>query len=181
MTRQTFEHPQKAAVIERLRACLDMLRARPQFSEFPTPHLYFYEGRAAAGLAHPVSNRIGLHATLLSENTASMLQETVPHELAHVAVYWYWERRVPRGRRPSSHGAEWKHLMRHVFGVEPERTHSYDMSNVKVRRQRRWIYTCACEGEQHVVTTARHNRYSRRPGMFRCVRCRSAIHFHGQA
>ena len=180
MTRKSFDHPHRDAVDARIAECVTALRATPGFACFPDVRRYFYTGSSAAGTAHCGQDMIGLHATLLTENLQSMLRETVPHEIAHLAAFWYWQQDIYMRRCPKGHGREWQRIMRGVFGVEPERTHNYSMANVKVRRQARWAFGCGCPGRVHNVPTVRKNKYLSRPGMFICRRCRTPLTFIGQ-
>lgn len=169
---------QMDAVLLRVAALSALVRTRPGFAGFRTPDVYFYDKRRAAGLAHPMQHRVGFHATLLAENFDSMLRETVAHEVAHIVVYWKWRVVASMGaRRPQPHGCEWRAVMSGLFNVEPERTHSYDMGNVAVRRQRRWAYACGCRA--HSVTTSRHNAIGG-GRTFICRACRSPLKFTGE-
>lgn len=165
-------------VMNRVVELCALVRARPGCAGFPVPDVYFYDKRRAAGLANLRTHQVGIHSTLLEENQESMLRETVAHEVAHLVVYWRWLN-VTRmtTRRPQPHGCEWKAVMRGLFGVEPERTHSYDMANVAVRRQRRWAYACPCR--THKIPTARHNKILA-GRTFICSHCRGTLNLLGE-
>lgn len=175
---------QKSAVLDRVRECWKLANALPDFAGFPCPAVYFYDKRRAAGLANLRTHMVGIHETLLVENFDSMIHETVAHEVAHLVVHWRWRQRAFDGatsryvgKRPAPHGCEWKAVMRRIFGVEPERTHAYDMSSVAVRRQRRWAYACPCR--THKIPTARHNKISAGK-TFVCSACRGTLNFLGE-
>ncbi|MDX1604904.1 MAG: SprT-like domain-containing protein [Candidatus Competibacterales bacterium] len=121
-----------------------------------------------AGQAHctPDSNpMIRLNPILLTEND-DFVTETIPHEVAHVGVF-YWLSRKPR--RP--HGPEWQRLM-HLLGEEPRRCHRYDVSNVLTRRLKRYPYVCGCRS--HELTSIRHHRV-RRGVRYRCRCCGNVL------
>jgi predicted SprT family Zn-dependent metalloprotease len=66
------------------------------------------------------------------------------------------------------------------FGFTPDRCHNYDMTGVKVKRQKLFDYTCACPGRTHKLTTVRHNRVQN--GYYkdlRCTRCNRQVAFAG--
>lgn len=104
---------------------------------------------------------IRLNPVLMAENDV-FVAETVPHEVAHVGVF-YWLGRP--ARRP--HGREWRRVM-HLLGAEPSRGHCYDVSNAVTRRLTRFRYACDCR--EHQLTSIRHNRI-RRGAEYRCRTC----------
>ncbi len=91
------------------------------------------------------------------------LNDTVPHEVAHYVV----DRRYRRRCKP--HGAEWQAVMRR-FGIDnPRATHDTNLDGLPVRRQRRYLYYCAC-GEVPLSAT-RHNRILHKGARYLCRRC----------
>ncbi|WP_232059127.1 SprT family zinc-dependent metalloprotease [Kineobactrum salinum] len=98
---------------------------------------------------------------------AENLRHTVPHEVAHYAVYRRWGQ-----RRLRPHGPEWRWLM-DCFGVPPRVTFDLDLAGVPVRRQRRYPYRCACR--EHAVSTVRHRRVLRGQASYRCRDCDSEL------
>lgn len=165
----------KRATLARVAECWDKASRGPD-DIGPCPAVYFYHGRRAAGLAHG-DHTVGFHAGFLASNTENMLHETVPHELAHIIVIRRAIRASRAGtllRRPQPHGREWKAVMRRVFGVEPERTHSYDMSVSGARTLRVIPYTCPC-GTTHMIT--RRRAASVEAGKrYICRKCRGYIY-----
>jgi len=98
------------------------------------------------------------------------LNLTLPHEVAHVAAYTIW------GRKINPHGFEWGRVMR-WFDVSPERCHDMDMTGVKVRRQQRFAYKCNC-GQNHRLSVTLHNRHQN--GRYRiCSLCHSRLVYVG--
>lgn len=174
---------QKSAVLDRVRWCWK--EAQALFPGFPCPAVLFYDKRRAAGLAYLQRHMVGIHETLLVENFDSMIEETVAHEVAHLVVHWNWTQSRDKRRaagmtdpmRPKPHGCEWQAVMRAVFKVEPQRTHSYDMANVQVRRQRRFAYACPCR--THKVATVQHNKMQRGRS-FVCSSCRGSLTLLGE-
>lgn len=167
-------------VLDRVVELVALVRAVPGCESFPVPDVYFYDKRSAAGIAHTLAHRIGIHDTLLRENEASMLHETVAHEVAHLVIAWRHRKAIDAGRnvrRPAPHGCEWKAVMRGLFKVQPERTHNYSMANVAVRRQRRFAYACPCR--VHKIATVKHNKILRGARLI-CTSCRSPINYLGE-
>lgn len=122
------------------------------------------KGMAAgqARLHDGVRPRIRLNPVLLAENGEEFLTHTIPHEVAHLAVFYHYRR-----RRVRPHGPEWQQLMRR-FGAEPRATHTFDVSNSRTRRLRTYRYACTCREVE--LTSIRHNR-ARRGVRYYCNEC----------
>lgn len=89
------------------------------------------------------------------------LNETVPHEVAHL-VTW-----LLHGSRVRPHGKEWQAVMRGLGVASPKAYHDFEPAG-NPRRQRRWHYRCSCR--EHQLSTTRHNRIIK--GMaYTCTRC----------
>lgn len=118
--------------------------------------------RTTAGRAFCVKKAIHLNYTLLIKNP----QEVIPtfiHELAHIYAHILY----PSG---SSHGKEWRRV-HCALGMEPERTHSMNVGDLK-RRQTRIDYFCDCK--IHKITTRRHNMISKGE-RYVCRLCKSIL------
>ncbi len=154
----------------------ELTRMAQELCEYPRPRVEYVRNGASAGRAHYDRNTIVLHETLLEENPDDMLEHTVGHEVAHLVAF-----RIAH-HKGCGHGRIWKSVMAH-FGLPANRTHGYDLSNAKVRRQRRWIYTCPCD--THFLTTVRHNRSQeyRKRGieLYRCRKCHKSLTFKCEA
>ena len=84
-------------------------------------------------------------------NTEEYIRQTVAHEIAHILVW------VNYPHKTQPHGREWRNIMI-MFGLVPNRTHRYDMSTVKVRRQKKHLHVCSGCGAEFMLSTTRHNR-----------------------
>ncbi|HXG29821.1 MAG TPA: SprT-like domain-containing protein [Nevskiales bacterium] len=82
---------------------------------------------------------IRINRELLQRHPQQMLDQVVPHEVAHYVVWALW----PGRTRP--HGREWRAVMRH-FGKPPEVSHR--MAARPSRHVRRLPFTCGCEAPQ---------------------------------
>lgn len=102
---------------------IERARALPRFDELatpiPRPRTVFDLRGATAGMA--VTERSGpnqceqwirIHPQLLLRYPVRMIQQTVPHEIAHLVVDWY----LPQVTDP--HGPEWMAVMVY-FGRPP--------------------------------------------------------------
>lgn len=118
----------------------------------PVPEVLFdLRGRAAGQAVFARRTRrchVRLNAALLISHPREMLEETVPHEIAHVAVYRLY------GRHAKPHGAEWKALMQ-AFGVDASPCHSLPVQ--PTRQLKRFRYACGCD-EPAWLTSIRHKR-----------------------
>jgi len=119
----------------------------------------------AAGQANYRENKIRFNRQLLEKYTPEFVDQTVPHEFAHLVAYQKFGRRI----RP--HGMEWKRVME-AFGVTPTRTHNFDVS--PTRRLKRFHYRCHCPGSDYQLSSIRHNRIQR-GRIYLCRKCGSSL------
>ena len=129
----------------------------------------------AAGQANYRENRIRFNRDLLEKYTHEFVNQTVPHEFAHLVAYRKF------GRTIKPHGLEWKSVMI-ALGVEPERTHGFKVA--PSRRLKRFVYRCECPDSAYELTSIRHNRIQR-GGVYLCKKCQSPLQqalkdFHGE-
>jgi SprT protein len=110
----------------------------------------------ASGVAFIRYNR-----ALLARHADAFLAQTLPHEVAHYLTYLRF------GRRAQPHGQEWQQIMQSL-GADPRRCHEFDVSGLKTRHVRRFVYHCRC-GDQE-LTSIRHHRIQRGAG-YTCRRC----------
>lgn len=173
MRATTLEKPTKLnsyhvdIIKNKIEACYQ--KAEKYFDKkFERPHVKFMDNITMCGLAcrqrigNEIVGVIGLHETFFIENQHDMVHDTIPHEVAHLLV----DEIYGRVKRP--HGPEWQRMMKFVLNVEPNRGHSYDMTNINVRRQRRITYSCDCR-EHRVSATMHHKMVDGRK--YGCKRC----------
>jgi len=108
--------------------------------KYPLPSVVFDLKGHTAGYAHYQENKIRLNIDLLTRYTDDMINDTIPHEVAHLIAYQKYGRQI--GGSP--HGAEWRHVAE-ALGCNGKRTHSYETKPARVTRQ--FLYTCPCENE----------------------------------
>jgi SprT protein len=95
------------------------------------------------------------------------LTNTVPHEVAHYAIYCLYG---PKAVRP--HGKEWKELMLQ-FGVTPTRTSVLDLEGIPTRQQQRYSYRCNCT--DHLISSRRHNKITDGKAKYFCRSCKTEL------
>lgn len=116
----------------------------------------------------PVAIRFNLP---IARHNPDTIRRTVAHEIAHAVAV------LVHGRKALGHGTHWRQIMAH-FGQPATRCHDYDKSQIRIRRQRRFIYHCACPDPQ-LLSTVRHNRQQHGKQHYYCRRCRMPLHFTG--
>jgi SprT protein len=122
----------------------------------------------AAGMArfHPGGScTIRYNKTMLAENGQAFIEQTVPHEVAHLVA------RVVHGHHIRPHGDEWRSIMR-LFGAKPIRCHNFTVTQTSRREMRYFPYRCACS--EHQLSAIRHHRTLAGTTYF-CRRCGSPL------
>ena len=112
-------------------------------------------GKAAGQLRRYQDGRLVIRYNLAIARLQpqAFIDETVPHEVAHLLVW------LLHGRKARAHGPEWQSMMRYLGIEQPQRCHQFEMPQGNTRRQRRWAYRCDCS--EHQISTVRHNRMQR--------------------
>lgn len=152
-----------------------LLKAQKYFPHsFEIPVINYNLRGRSAGQAVTNSNGtsiLRLNPILLAENFEDSLANTVPHEMAHIIA----DSRYGLSIKP--HGSEWKHIMIHVLGANPTRTHHYDVSNVALRTRKveKFVYSCGCK--THTLSAIKHNRMLRNPDTYICRICKGKLFF----
>jgi SprT protein len=168
---------QKHDIDKKISECLEI--ANKQFPLGPplpkgqvSEHAYTWptvtfdlKGRTA-GEAWASDIRLNIH--LLHEFYDEMLNQTLPHEIAHCVVIQKYGYGAP------SHGYDWKEVMR-AFGLPPNRTHTMPTKAARVH-PRPHRYVCHVCGKQWKLTNRMHNSIQSGRGR-RCNRCKSPIYY----
>ena len=142
------------------------IQAKGLFNVSVEPEISYDLRGQAAGQANYRQNKIRFNLDLLEKYTHEFVEQTVPHEFAHLVAYQKF------GRRIKPHGLEWKSVMI-AFGVKPTRTHSFKVT--PSRRLKRFLYRCECHGSSYELTSIRHNRIQR-GNLYLCKKCQSPLH-----
>lgn len=184
----------QARVFKEIERCL-AIAAQHFGRNFQFPKVTFDLRGTSAGRAYGDKWLISINPVLLVENEEEMVRVTVPHELAHLIDYeMYPETRMRKvigyrqGRavlsKRSVHGATWRRIM-NLFGADPSRCHTMDVSNARVRTRdrHRFTYRCHCGHGAHVIGPKYHKNIQtgRRGYKFRaCGHHIETRHFVGQ-
>ncbi|MEO5341930.1 MAG: SprT-like domain-containing protein [Gammaproteobacteria bacterium SHHR-1] len=109
--------------------------------------------------------RIRYNLALAKPQPEAFIQQTVPHEVAHVVTRLLHPRARP-------HGPEWRAVMAHLGIADAQRCHSFAVTPPG-HSQRRWPYRCPCR--EHQLSTTRHNRILRGERNYLCRYCGSLL------
>jgi SprT protein len=138
--------------------------------------IYDTKGKAAGWASYCYFNpRINLNPILLNANEDEMLNQTVPHEVAHIVTHMVFP-------GASSHGREWRSVMR-VFGVRADRCHNMDIGVVyKAQGKKMFVYHCGCmvsgKNKDIIVTGNMHTRMGR--VQYKCRDCNQVAVYKGE-
>ena len=157
----------KNQITEKVLECLTQAEIKSG-KVFKMPRIDFsLKGRCAGQyIFHAFKGQsLRFNVEMAVQNGQAFIDRTVPHEVAHLVAFHLYGPRV-------NHGYEWQNIMTQYFNTDPSRCHTYDMTNVTVKRQRRFEYKCDCKTFQ--ITTVRHNKM-RRGKTYTCRSCREPI------
>jgi SprT protein len=145
-------------------------KARAKFElDLPTPRITFdLRGHCAGQYVRKLEREtLRFNFDLLNRYPQEMLDQTVPHEVAHLVA-----RHVHMGRRIRSHGREWQAIMR-FFGCEPSRCHN--METTPARQTRKYAVACDCP-EQHIYVGRRvRDRIAFGLRKYTCKVCKGSV------
>lgn len=134
----------------------------------PEPEIRFDLRGKAAGMVvfYPKRKQvIRYNRKMLAENGQVFIDQTVPHEVAHLVA------RFLHGSRIRPHGIEWRSIMV-LFGADPIRCHNFPTPAGNRRRMRYFSYRCTCS--THQLSAIRHNR-TQAGVTYLCRRCGSPL------
>lgn len=156
-------------VIDKVNETVTKLNSIYKFS-MANPNIHYDVRGTKAGVAKSHTMSVHFNPTLAIENWDNFINDTVPHEVCHVAV-WQWAEYFKKPY-PKPHGSRWKIMMFDV-GVNPRRTHDYDVSNVKQKNVKKYQYKCGCATPIEVSSII-HNRIQK-GSLYRCLKCRTSL------
>ncbi len=135
--------------------------------KFKTPTIEYTVKGVVAGYADYLTWTVNLNLFYLLNEHENMIEDTIPHEIAHLIAFRVYGRIKP-------HGWQWQSVMR-SFGLDPVRCHEYEDKDVRtgIRRTRQFTYTCLCS--QPVTCGLNvHNKIQKGRNHF-CRKCRSKM------
>lgn len=153
---------QKAQIIAKVAFYTARLNERYN-ANLPVPETRFAVTGNAAGHAHLIQGFVDFNQQIAARNF-DKFDKTVAHEVSHIFAYKLFH--------DSGHGRFWK-IVFSFLGFTPDRCHSYDMTGVKVRKQKRFKYACGCVGKIHELSKVKHNRFQ--AGKYTSLKCRCCM------
>lgn len=162
---------QRAAIVLKAHECIELLNKKYNALMKPCAVSFALKGKVA-GTAHVPSWTININEQLAVQNFDEQLNDTVPHEVAHLACGAIYpetlERAAPRifrradGRtrirraKRDIHGAQWQEIM-YALGVKPTRCHNMDVGPRKIKSTSE-IWTCSGCKHDYVISGQRHKK-----------------------
>lgn len=160
----------KAAAERRVMECLEIAKLKAGIS-LKYDGVIFFDNSRAAGYVYPTrSNVVYLNLPLMMRNEKDFLEDTIPHEVAHLVARAI---QVKSGRVEGAHGKTWKAVMSRVYGLNPVRCHSYEVSGIG-RKTKTYKYICSCK--KFEVGSVRHNKMMK-GAKYTCKLCKKHLVF----
>ena len=126
----------------------------------PYPKIMYKVRGTCGGKAHLKEFAVNFNEGLLVDNLSEYLNQTVPHEVAHLVDFrknGLQFKYTRRGPQQVAHGPTFYRIMRD-FGVKEKRTHSMDVSKVRTKRTTtKYVYACTC-GSEVTLGAIRHKK-----------------------
>ncbi|MGZ8890306.1 MAG: SprT family zinc-dependent metalloprotease, partial [Nitrososphaeraceae archaeon] len=119
-----------------------------------------------AGKAQYLTFSIKINPAYLLQHTEEYINQTIPHEVAHLGVYQVYH--INKGMKVDAHGPEWKNMMIRI-GARPDRCHSMVIEGYHGKPKPKHAYKCGCgaiitvgpkvhSNIQHTMQVYRHNK-----------------------
>lgn len=136
-----------------------MRKARELFPSFryaPECKVYFYETGRTAGKAHG-DMRVGYNAHVFAQDMERFLNDTVPHEIAHIVCMYT--------RTDMGHGATWKRVCAMLGGNAKRCYAGNEIQHKMVRTRHRYEYRATC-GTVEMVSDIAHKKIQNGTGSY---------------
>lgn len=149
--------------------CLDKAKARYPDVKLIKPVVNFELRGTTAGRCSKHGKLIQLNIDLLhSEHYPTLIDQTLPHEMAHAIQFQLWPESKP-------HGQEWQYIM-YLLGKPANRTHNMPVTKARVHKKKH-VYHCSanCPENPHYVTTLIHNRIQNSNRRYHCTHCKGNL------
>lgn len=161
----------KARVEAKVASCIATIEQRYKVT-FRAPRISFNVRGTCGGKARYGVWEVDFNPILLAENVDHYLSSTVPHEVAHLATELIYPHahRGGFGQKRRPHGHEWASIMR-TLGADPDRCHTYDVSNARVKKSTSHEYKCLCCGHKFTLGPKRHAKMKSNPNAFYHPKC----------
>ena len=158
------------AIITRIDECLAIFEAKNGLC-VARPAIEYTLSGTTAGVAciTPKHSKILLNLLLLNENIDEFLNQTIPHEIAHICAYYLYH--IEKKTKIQPHGREWKEIVK-SFNATPSRLHTYDTSRVAQRDTIKHLFVCKCNYRHYLSP-----KVAKRSQQLCCTKCNSNLVF----
>ena len=136
--------------------CLKKAHAHYAGVTFSTPYIDYTLRGTVGGMADLTNWKVLVNSILLMENLEDYIENTIPHEVAHLVDYKVHGTQY-KGHKRTVHGYSWQSVMR-LFGCDPSRCHSYDVSRAQVKKKAKFHYKCLGCDKDFFVGPVRHKK-----------------------
>jgi SprT protein len=157
MNEQEFE----IAIEGKVATCIKQANAYFD-SNINLPNIRLNQKGSAAGTAYLQRHEVRFNFDMFKQDPAEFVNTVVPHEIAHLFVYKIY------GPKVKPHGLEWQSIMVKVFGLAPNRTHTFAVKPAN----KSFLYQCECS--EHSLTIRRHNKILK-GGLYQCRSCKATL------
>jgi SprT protein len=150
---------------------MDFLQKQFPNTILKLPNYSFHRLGTSAGRAFCLDNHIKLNIDYFAKYHKDMIEQTIPHEIAHVVSYQLY------GYKGLGHNNYWKHVMRKMapLGVIVSRCHTYDVKDACLRKVNKpHKYVCKCKDPVHNLTNLKHNKILR-GARYTCMKCKTHL------
>lgn len=113
---------------------------------------------------------LNFHPAVAQQNPQAYIDQTVSHEVSHL----FQSKLYPTSK---PHGREFQRVAQKL-GNSGRRCSSYNMSQIKGKAKKRFVYTCDCM--THKVTKQKHDKLQMMPWRYTCTRCHSDLRWTGK-
>lgn len=152
----------------KIKECLKKATIHYNPVAFSTPRVSYTLRGTVGGMANLTTWTILVNSILLMENLEDYIENTIPHEVAHLIDYKVHGIQY-KGRKQIQHGYTWQQVMR-VFGCDPSRCHSYDVSRAQVKKKAKYHYKCKGCAKDFFLGPVRHKKILG-GAQYWCTRC----------
>jgi SprT protein len=150
--------------------------------KLPRPNNIIFKRSGVVGGYSNYSKKEMMFQLDFAENNPDYLNKIVPHEVAHYIQRFIYGYYYKNGKKIKSHGPEWKYIMKDIFKLKPEVSHSYDPSITINKCKKTYLYSCKCYDNIHNVSSIIHNKIQKsinnksdKKYKRVCIKCNSEI------
>lgn len=169
MDMQNRESTIMLLIQNRVDECMAIASKKFNWPEGRGPSVHFDVKGMNGGEACYKTWSVHFNLEIAKTNLDHYLKQTVAHEVAHLVDYLQY--------KGWGHKRSWKMIMQHVFGLSPDRCHSYDTSEVKKKKYDTYTYICKCPGLEIKIKSNLHKKIQIQGRKFRCNHCATRIEF----